>query len=74
MYCCHNLSELTLIEPEMCPPLHGDQVPEPLVSCLVINHDGYILLTRLRGVGRVHQDAALPVISTFNFVRKAAQS
>ena len=60
------LSELTLVQPEVCPPLHGYQVPEPLVSCLVIDHDGHPLLARLRGVGRVHQDAALPDMKNGN--------
>ena len=53
-------SELTLVEPEVCPPLHGHEVPEPLVRRLMVDHDGHPLLARLRGVGRVHQDAALP--------------
>ena len=44
----------------MRPPLHGHEVPEPLVRRLMVDHDGYPLLARLRGVGRVHQDAALP--------------
>ena len=55
-----NFSELTLVEPEVCPPLHGHEVPEPLVRRLMVHHDGHPLLTRLRGVGWVHQDATLP--------------
>ena len=51
---------LTLIEPEVCPPLHGHEVPEPLVRRLMVHHDGHPLLAGLRGVGRVHQDATLP--------------
>ena len=33
-----------LVEPEVGPPLHGHQVPEPLVGRLVANHDGHEFL------------------------------
>ena len=38
-----------LIKPEICPPLHGDKVPKPLVGKLVSHNNGHILLVTQRG-------------------------
>src|SRR5688572_25906211 len=41
----------SLVEPEVIPPLHGDQVTEPLVSNLVSNGDSDLLLeAQVRGL------------------------
>ena len=42
-------------------PFHGDEVSEPLVRHLVVDDDGDPLFAGRGRVGRVHQDAALPV-------------
>ena len=36
-----------LIEPEMCPPLRGDQVPEPLVRSFVTHRTRHQMLAGL---------------------------
>mmetsp|Transcript_88145 Transcript_88145/g.247956 ORF Transcript_88145/g.247956 Transcript_88145/m.247956 type:complete len:470 (-) Transcript_88145:295-1704(-) len=50
-----------LIEPEVVPPLHGDQVPEPLVGKLVRDHRADPLLLRHGDGLRVTQERHLPV-------------
>ena len=50
-----------LVEPQVRPPLHGDEVAEPLVRHLVAHHDRHPLLLRLRRLLLVDQQRRLPV-------------
>ena len=49
-----------LVEPDAVPPAHGDQVAEPHVGQLVVDHVGHALQLLLRGALRVHQQQHLP--------------
>mmetsp|Transcript_16955 Transcript_16955/g.53839 ORF Transcript_16955/g.53839 Transcript_16955/m.53839 type:complete len:316 (+) Transcript_16955:2161-3108(+) len=50
-----------LVEPEVGPPLHGDQVAKPLVRELVGHGHTHVLFVSGRGVGIVHQQRGGPV-------------
>ncbi len=50
-----------LVEPEVVPPAHGDQIAEPLVGHLVGDGDRNVLAILLAGVFRVDQEVALEV-------------
>ncbi len=50
-----------LVEPEVVPPAHGDQIAEPLVGHLVGDGHGHVLAVLLGGVFRVDQQVALEV-------------
>ena len=54
----HELRE-GLVQPQIIPPLHGDQVAEPHVSQLVQNGDGAALAQGLRNLGT--EDVSLQV-------------
>ena len=54
----HELSE-RLVQPQVVPPLHGDQVAEPHVSQLVQNGDSAALTQSLRNLGT--EDVSLQV-------------
>lgn len=39
-----DVSGEALVEPEVCPPAHGHEVPEPLVRQFMGHIDGHVLL------------------------------
>ena len=49
-----------LVEPQIIPPLHGDQIPEPLMCHLVRRDDVSALAVAFAGDARVHQHLGLP--------------
>ena len=49
----------SLVEPEMRPPFHRDQIAEPLMRQLVTNHQSHALFGRHRRVEGIDQQARL---------------
>ena len=50
----------SFLEPKVAPPLHGDQIPEPLVSQLVGDNRRHSLLINRRRLHRIVQQRRFP--------------
>jgi hypothetical protein len=55
----HVCSE-SLIQPNVAPPFHGDQVAEPRVRQFMRDNNNHIILVRHGGAGRVVQKIRFP--------------
>ena len=60
-FICENAAAHSFIQPEVCPPVRGDQVAEPLVRQLVRHHDGDALQVGRRAHAILEQQGGLPM-------------